>query len=163
MKLCSKCNTKPAVVFLTRIEGEKSFPEGYCLSCAKELNIGPINDMLKQLNINDENIDEVTNEMMETMDGIIGEDGQIDAQALNEKMEEILPGGAATFPFLNNLFGQQAQEGEHIVAEEVDENKSKEKKKKQKKTNKHKFLDGYCTNLTERAREGAIAGAPAIR
>ena len=53
MKMCSRCNKRPAVVFVTRVEGEKTYPEGYCIKCAKELNIGPINQMLESMNLNE--------------------------------------------------------------------------------------------------------------
>ena len=160
MKLCSRCNKRPAVVFVTRVEGEKSYPEGFCLKCAKELNIGPINQMLEQMNISDDNMDEINSELMEAMDGIIDDDGRIDAQALSDKMDEIIPGGAATFPFMNNMTGNIPDDGtEHIVAEEVDgkDSESDERlKRRGKKSNKFKFLDGYCTNLTARAAAGEI-------
>lgn len=159
MKLCSRCNKRPAVVFVTRVEGEKSYPEGFCLKCAKELNIGPINQMLEQMNISDDNMDEINSELMEAMDGIIDEDGRIDAQALSDKMDEIIPGGAATFPFMNNMTATPDDGTEHIIAEEVDgkDSDSDERPKRRgKKSNKFKFLDGYCTNLTARAAAGEI-------
>ena len=147
-------------MFVTRVEGEKSYPEGFCLKCAKELNIGPINQMLEQMNISDDNMDEINSELMEAMDGIIDDDGRIDAQALSDKMDEIIPGGAATFPFMNNMTGNIPDDGtEHIVAEEVDgkDSESDERSKRRgKKSNKFKFLDGYCTNLTARAAAGEI-------
>ena len=161
MKLCSRCNKRPAVVFVTRVEGEKSFPEGFCLKCAKELNIGPINQMLEQMNISDENMEEINSELMEAMDGIIDDDGKIDAQALNDKMDDLIPGGAATFPFMKDLMGGVSDDGtEHIVAEEVGDGDDKEPsdkpKRRGKKSSKYRFLDGYCTNLTARAAAGEI-------
>lgn len=156
MKLCSRCNERPAIVFVTRVEGDKTIPEGYCLKCAKDLNIGPINDMLKDMNISDENMEEINDEMMNMMDGFFDENGQLDAQALNDKMDEIMPGGAATFPF--NMFGKNQNnkdEGEHIVAEEVGGSDEKSKKRS-KALKKFKFLEGYCNNLTRRAAEGKI-------
>ena len=137
MKLCSRCNKRPAVVFVTRVEGEKSFPEGFCLKCAKELNIGPINQMLEQMNISDENMEEINSELMEAMDGIIDDDGKIDAQALNDKMDDLIPGGAATFPFMKDLMGGVSDDGtEHIVAEEVGDGDDKEPSDKPKRRGK---------------------------
>ena len=100
MKLCSKCNERPAVVFITRVEGDKSYPEGFCLKCAKELNIGPINDMLKSMNIPDEAMGELNESLSDVMSGIIDDEtGEFNEEAINEKLDEFMPGGAATFPF----------------------------------------------------------------
>ncbi|MGN0557512.1 MAG: AAA family ATPase, partial [Acutalibacteraceae bacterium] len=157
MKLCNRCKKRPASVFVTRMEGDKTYPEGYCLKCAKELNIGPINEMLEGMNITEENFDEINNGIMEAMEGLVDENGMLDMNALGDKMEDIIPGGAATFPFVNNSFG-----GEHITAEPVPEEPDEKPKSpferhaKQKKPSKFKFLDGYCNNLTRRAAEGKI-------
>ena len=74
MKLCSKCNERPAVVFITRVEGDKSYPEGFCLKCARELNIGPINDMLNSMNLPEETMAELNESISDMMEGIIDEE-----------------------------------------------------------------------------------------
>ena len=74
MKLCSKCNERPAVVFITRVEGDKSYPEGFCLKCARELNIGPINDMLNSMNLPEEAMAELNESLSDVMEGIIDEE-----------------------------------------------------------------------------------------
>ena len=105
MKICSKCKERPAVVFITRVEGDKSYPEGFCLKCAKELNIGPINDMLKSMNIPEDAMAELNESLSDVMEGIIDEEtGEINEEAVNEKLDEFIPGGAATFPFFKNIF-----------------------------------------------------------
>ncbi len=163
MKLCNKCNERPAVVFITRVEGEKTYPEGYCLKCAKELNIGPINDMLKSMNIPDDAMDELNENLGDVMDGIIDDEtGEINEEAVEEKLDEFIPGGAATFPFFKNIFPSKQQPVQNsdgsVDAEITQENpeKVKPKSKQRQKPKKFKFLEGYCTNLTRRAAEGLI-------
>ena len=161
MKLCNKCNERPAVVFITRVEGEKTYPEGYCLKCAKELNIGPINDMLKSMNIPEDAMDELNENLGDVMEGIIDEEtGEINEQAVEEKLDEFIPGGAATFPFFKNIFPnkQPAENADGSIDAEVTQEKEDKQKNKQQrqKPKKFKFLEGYCTNLTRRASEGLI-------
>ena len=159
MKLCNRCNKRPAVIFITRMEGNRSYPEGYCIKCAKELNIPPVNDLLKSMNISEEELEQMNEEMMQVMEEMVDpESGQVDSQALQEKLDEFIPGGAATFPFLQNLFENQmqnqAEQSDSYVAEAVEKGMPKQEQKNKKK--KFKFLDGYCTNLTERAKNGQI-------
>ena len=159
MKLCNRCNKRPAVIFITRMEGNRSYPEGYCIKCAKELNIPPVNDLLKSMNISEEEFEQMNEEMMQVMEEMVDpESGQVDSQALQEKLDEFIPGGAATFPFLQNLFENQIQnqveQPDSYVAEAVEKDRPKQEQKNKKK--KFKFLDGYCTNLTERAKNGQI-------
>ena len=51
---CARCQKRPAVVFITRLEAGKTVNEGLCLICAKELGIKPINDILKKMGVSDE-------------------------------------------------------------------------------------------------------------
>ena len=71
MKLCNRCNKRPAVIFITRMEGSRSYPEGYCIKCAKELNIPPVNDLLKSMNISEEELEQMNEEMMQVMEEMI--------------------------------------------------------------------------------------------
>ena len=119
LKLCSKCKKRPAVIFLSD-PNNGGTPQGLCLSCAKELNIKPVDDMLQKMNITDENIDQISDQFMEimSMDGMDGEDFEL--------------GGAPAFPFLNNIFGGAPFETENAEPE-TEEEKGKEKSKKDKK------------------------------
>lgn len=164
--VCSRCKKRPAVVFIARTEGEKTYNEGFCLRCAKELNLGPVNDMLKKFGVSDDDLDQMDEQlgaMMGEMEGMMGEDGTFD------------PGGAATFPFFKNLFGgapaagedggedAEADEGEAIIPVESDDGADASKGsaprgKKGKKTpdKKRRFLSQYCTDLTARAKNGEL-------
>ena len=86
MKLCSKCKKRPAVVFIGDAANPGKAPDGLCLVCAKEAGIKPIDDMLKSMNISDENIEELTEQMMEAMGGMSPEDMMM---SLSENGEEL--------------------------------------------------------------------------
>ncbi|HCC34223.1 MAG TPA: chaperone ClpB, partial [Ruminococcaceae bacterium] len=151
LRICSRCKKRPAVIFITRVEGDKSTPEGVCIQCAKELGIKPIDDMLKSMDIPDEDIDAMNDQLMQLMDTIKTDEGS---------PEEFSPGGAATFPFLKNIFGENSGDAPAGAnRNRPDELKSAEtqtRKNRQDKSKKRKYLDAYCTNLTKRAAEGNL-------
>ena len=93
LMLCSRCKKRTAVVFITRMEGDKPVNDGLCLVCAKELGIKPVDDLLDKFGITDEDVEQMDQQLGELMNP--GEDGE----------DAFTPGGAATFPFLQNLFG----------------------------------------------------------
>ena len=140
MMLCSKCKKRPAVVFVTRTDGNESQNEGFCLSCAKELGIKPVNDMLEKFGISDEDMEQMESQMTEMLAMAEEEGGGEDGFS---------PGGAPSFPFLQNLFGGPRPEGANPA-----EGKAKAKGDKPEK--KRKFLDLYCNDLTAKAREGRM-------
>ena len=147
-QLCSKCKKNVAVVFITRADNGQNINEGLCLKCAKNLGIPQVNEMMRRMGITDEDLDNLSNEMMgafggaENLDGIDGGDGDDDDA-----------GKTATFPFLNRFFGAQNGEAAH---EGEGENNRPRSEKKGEKGSKHKFLDNYCINLSERARLGKL-------
>ena len=149
--LCSKCKMRPAVIFMTKMDGDKqSDSEGLCLKCAME-STGPIKQMMENMGITEDDVDEMS-EQFGAMMGM-GDDG-----------EGFEPGGIPTFPFLQGMMGKKDAAEEDAVAETeaASENDSKDKKgknpkeKSAKNNKKRKFLPLYCTNLTQRAREGKI-------
>ncbi len=141
--LCSRCKKRMAVVFVTKIEGEKTINEGLCLTCAKELGIKPVNDLVEQMGITDDEMENVSKELMEFMGGE------------NEEMFE--PGGATTFPFLQNLFtsgGDNRNQDADVKRNAERDRKAKRDKKEQESKRKH--LSAYCDDLTQKARDGKI-------
>jgi len=142
--ICTRCKKRPAVVFITRMDGDKSVNDGLCLVCAKELGIKPVDELLEKFGITEEDMEQMEEQLGELMDPNSEEDG-------------FTPGGAATFPFLQNLFGNfpgSAKEGKSSVENDsADDKASKSQKKKEKR---RKFLSTYCTDLTARARNGEI-------
>ncbi len=141
MKLCSKCKKRPAVVFISDPTNSSGTPQGLCLVCAKESGIKPIDDMLKKMNISDEDIEQMSEQFMDIMALSENDDDIEDAFSL---------GTAPAFPFLNNIFGNPEKSD--------DSKKSAEKQgEKEKPKNKRKrFLEQFCTNLTEKARSGSL-------
>ena len=141
-KMCNKCKARPAVVFVNRIEGDASTMEGYCFPCAKELGIKPIDDMLMNLNIPQEDIEAMTEQLANGLQGM--EDIDLDG------ME---PGGAQAFPFLQSIFGDVLKPNEDGEDKKAPKGKAAKEKAKEKK---NKYLSTYCTNLTKRARDGEL-------
>ena len=140
MNLCSRCQKRPAVVFVTRMEGEKTFNEGYCLTCAKELNIKPVTDMLDKFGVDEEDLEQMESQMNEMMNG----------ELIDEGDENFSPGGAPVFPFLQNLFGGAPNGGE------MPPKKEKGGKAREKQEKKRRFLSQYCNDLTQKAKDGKI-------
>ena len=146
--MCSKCGIRPAVIFMTRMDGEKSSKqEGLCLKCAME-STGPIKQMMENMGITEDDYDAMS-EQFGAMMGM-GDDG-----------EGFEPGGVPTFPFMQGLMkNQQNDEGFTDVDEDAPDNNSRNDKKSrskgERKNKKLKFLPLYCTDLTKRAREGKI-------
>ena len=153
MKLCYKCKKRPAVVFIQGMNqnGQQvGDVNGLCLVCAKEMGIQPINDMLKNMNISDEEIDAMSEQFM----GLMNPD-EMGLDVSDDEEDNVFSfGGAQTFPFLNGIFGNINKAGEAGSAEkETDE---KDKKKDKKKTKKRKFISQFCTDLTAKARNGEL-------
>ena len=149
LMLCSRCKKRTAVVFITRMEGDKPVNDGLCLVCAKELGIKPVDDLLDKFGITDEDVEQMDQQLGELMNP--GEDGE----------DAFTPGGAATFPFLQNLFGNMnngragAQDGAAAGGAPGQPASSQDKAGK-KKEKKRKFLSTYCTDLTAKARRGEL-------
>ena len=155
IKMCSRYKKRPAVVYVSRVEDGKTINDGYCIQCAKELNIGPINDMLKNMNISDEEIENMNNGITEMMKEFVNpETGEFDASAIEEQFGNMF-GGMSPMSIVNGMTPSPDSEGlEEVLAEPVEDDDTDKKQKKNKKKRKFKFLDSYCTNLTERARKG---------
>ena len=132
--LCSRCKKNVAVVFITKIEGEKQVNEGLCLTCARELGIQPLDNILKSMNIDESQLEEIN-------------------EGLSE-MQSMMEGGENPFAALGNLMSEEApteESAEEEPAHDHVKTKTEEKRRKKKKA-----LDTYGTNLTERARMGEI-------
>ena len=142
MKLCYKCKKRPAVVFISDPNNASADPQGLCLVCAKETGIKPIDDMLKKMNISDEDIEQMSEQFMDIMSIAETEEGE-DAFSL---------GTAPAFPFLNNIFGVPQKEDKSENAEKNDDKTEKGKHKNKKR----RYLDQYCINLTEKAKSGKL-------
>ena len=136
MIMCSRCHKRVAVVFVRSLQNGEDKQEGFCIKCAKELGIKPLDDIIAQTGMDTETIERLNDQMQAMIDS-----GDLD---MSEDM-----GKAPLFNF-SKLMG------------EGDKNR-KEREKKSKKTDgetaeepEYKYLTNYCTNLTERAKEGKL-------
>lgn len=170
--MCSRCNSRPAVMFISTMSGNERKSEGLCIKCAKELGLPQVNEYLKQMGISEDDFDTAV-ESLFGEDGLIGEDmlnqfgiggdprkeeasdpsddDEIPDSPDNAKDDDNLfeRGGAGTMPnFLKNLFGSPDK------GKESDEKKTR--KKSEKPDKRRKCLETFCTNLTRRAKEGKI-------
>ena len=142
-KLCTKCKKNVAVVFITKIENGVTMNEGFCLKCARGLGIPQIDSAVKQIGFSEEDLDNLSEEMS----------GMFAQMEEGDEGDDEVDSRTATFPLVNQMFGAS-----NIPAkkEESAEGGNENGEKAKKKTNKHKFLDAYCMNLTGRAREGKL-------
>ena len=162
--LCVRCKKRPAIVFVQKLEAGEAKSEGYCLSCARELGIKPVDDIMKQFGISDQDL-----EAMEERFAGMMENGDMDPAAMMQQLGmmapqddadgdeapdddtdeggdgDFTPGGNATFPF--GIFGGRRK---------TEEAPEKEVKSKNDRGKKRKFLDNYCENLTRKARDGKL-------
>ncbi|MBR2636604.1 MAG: ATP-dependent Clp protease ATP-binding subunit [Oscillospiraceae bacterium] len=146
--MCSRCKKRVAVVFMTRMENGQTVNEGLCLQCARELGIGPVNELMDKMGITEEEMDNMNEQLMSMMDSE-GADFEADPDD-----PDFMPGGAQTFPFLQQMFGNFGQQ--QGSAPSSNEPKKEKKAKKEKKESKRKFLDAYCSDLTGKARAGRL-------
>lgn len=133
--MCSRCKKRLAVVFVTRVEGDKTYNEGLCIKCAKELGVKPIDDIISKMGISEEELDAMMDEVSDLIpydeEGDNGDEGR--APAINF---------GALFP------GMQKPQGE--------KSEDKGEKKDAKKDPARKFLTQFCQNLSEKAKEGKV-------
>ncbi len=145
--LCERCKKRPAMIYIQSNEGGQTKSKGYCLTCAKELGIKPVDDMMKQMGIDDEALKAMEEQMDSFMQDNMDENGDFNFGKMFGGMgmgmpggdfdeEDFEQGGSPTIPFGND--------------------DSKDGKKDKKKKNKRKFLEQYCENLTRKASDGKI-------
>ncbi len=151
MMMCTRCKKRPAVVFVSgSTDAQQS--QGYCLVCAKELGIKPVNDLMEKMGITEEMMESMESELssLMSMDGAMM---PIDDDDENGDENGFTQGGAATFPFLKNIF--QGANGEETTKEQ-EETDTSSRKTDDKKKKKRKYLNMYCTNLTGKAKNGEL-------
>ena len=148
--VCIRCQKRPAIIFIQRMDNGQMKQEGYCLHCARELHIKPVDDLMKQFGMSDQDLDNMENRMESMMEEMGdanplsmmmnmangGEDADPDSMD-----EDLIPGSNATFPL--GFTSSEKQDGD----------KKGSDRKNGKKPPKRKFLDTYCENLTRKARE----------
>ncbi len=150
--VCIRCQKRPAIIFVQRMENGQMKNEGYCLHCARELHIKPVEDLMHQFGMSDEDMDNME-DRMEQMMGELGEGANPFSMMMNglnpdggepETDEDLVQGSSATFPI-----GMSSKES-------AQSDKKTDPHKNGKKPPRRKFLDTYCENLTKKAREGRL-------
>ena len=127
--ICSKCKQRPAVIFITKMEGDKTTNEGLCIKCAMEMNVGPIKQIMDNMGITEDQLDDM-NEQMEQMMESMGDDFEL--------------GGASTFPFMQNMGMMPMGTSDEDVKDSDNKKTNKRDKKKQgTKNDKRKMLSLY--------------------
>ena len=154
MMLCSRCKKRPAVVFITAMQGDKKKNEGLCLVCAKEMHVPQIDEYMKQMGISDDELEQISNQMMDMMDGENFEMGGSDVmpQFIQNIMKD--PG-----KILDNF--KNAADGENLPkstddAAQGDFTETPRRERRSKRKKELKFLGNYCTNLSQRAADGKL-------
>ena len=146
--MCSRCGKNVAIIFITKIENGVTKNEGLCLKCARELHIKPVDDVINKMGISDEELDNISGDMLTAMNGVE------ELTASDDDDGSADDGKTATFPFLNRLFGGPGNTAQDSGASPTSDKPKTETKEAPK--GKRKFLDNYCIDLTGRAREGKL-------
>ncbi len=152
--LCSQCKKNVAVIFITKIENGKTINEGLCLKCARKLGIKPIDDMMKRMGVTEEDLENMTEEMMGLFENTEEERASEDEGDDEEEMSR-----TATFPFLSKLFGGERESQLPQPSEPPgggEKSEPPERPEKPPRREKKKFLDTYCLNLTQKARDHGL-------
>ena len=154
MMLCSRCKKRPAVVFITAMQGDKKKNDGLCLVCAKEMHMPQIDEYMKQMGISDEELEQISNQMMDMMNGDSFEMGG--SGVMPQFLQNMIKDTGKALESLQN--GGVPAKGDEDVPQadytEVPDSPRRERRSKRKK--ELKFLGNYCTNLSQRAADGKL-------
>jgi ATP-dependent Clp protease ATP-binding subunit ClpA len=151
--LCVRCNKRPAIVFVQRMENGQMKQEGFCLHCAREMHIKPVDDLMKQFGMSEQDMDNMETHMENMLEEMGGEGGNPFSMMMRMQNgdgedapegdeDDFTPGGNATFPLSVEARGEQDKGGN--------------RNKNGKKPPRRKFLDTYCENLTAKAKAGKL-------
>ena len=167
MMMCSKCNKRPAVVFVSSTANE-SDTKGYCLVCAKDMGIKPVTDIMEKMGISEDDLDNLQGQMdnlmesgllpdnmpgMDEIGNIFGNDEDNENDDEEDGDGSFSRGGAPVFPFLKNMFSsKKPSDDEKDKTQKTTSNSSQKRTPKRKRKN----IDAYCTDLTRKARDGKL-------
>ncbi len=139
---CSRCHVRPAVIFMNKEVNGKPVQEGYCIQCAKELDIKPIDSILKQMGLSDDDLENMSSELDSLLPDVSGED-----DGDGDENDE----GRAPAIDLNAVFnGGEKRPAPRATGDDRRKASGAEQKRKRK------CLDAFCIDLTSRAREGKL-------
>ncbi len=158
MMMCSICKENYAVVFITKIVDGKQNQEGLCLSCAKKQGIQPVNQLIEQTGMSEDDIDNLNKQMGSLFDNMDMDMGNVEPVGNNGANNKVNP----FFNFINRAFPKNEENNDESdvqkgPADERDnKNGTRTKTQEKKSLKKKKFLDMYGSNLTDMAREDKI-------
>ena len=147
-QLSSRGHERPAVVFIQKMENDKVVPEGLCIKCARELNVGSINQMIDQLGLSDEELEQASEQMSQFMENM----QDFDFGSLGDMFNQDNMDGAQTLPFAS-LFDNESKDD---ATPKTGKKGAKKRGKKGRQEDTRKFLNNYCNNLTAKAKKGEI-------
>ena len=151
--MCSRCGKNVAIIFITKVENGEQKQEGLCLKCARELHIKPVDDVIDKMGLTDDDIDNLSGDMMSALSEGFDNIPQIDPDSDEDSDDE---GKTATFPFLNKIFGQNESSSGNGTERDSKEEPAKNGAGKGGRQTKRKYLDNFCINLSQRAQEGKL-------
>jgi len=160
MMMCSACNKNIAVVFVTKIINGKQTQEGLCLSCAKKQGIQPLNQIIEQTGMSEEDIDNLNKQVNNMVDDI-----DIDSMLEDSENENQGDMGNLFFNFFNKAFPQNKESVDESSSDPKKRNRNDDRQAKnttrtktqdKKSSKKKKFLDMYGINLTDKAKCGEV-------
>ena len=150
--LCSRCGKNVAVIFITKLENGQSKNEGLCLKCARELHIKPVDDIINKMGLSDEDLEGLAGDMTNALNGAEELLNMDNADGGDDEDD----GKTATFPFLSRLFGGPAAQNNGQNNREEQPSRPQGQPGQPSRPTKHKFLNNYCIDLTERAAQGKL-------
>lgn len=159
MPMCSRCGKNIAVVFVSKIENGVASSEGLCLKCAKEVGLKPVDGLMEQMGITEEDLENITTEMSSLESMMPEGDGDDETKPAepspgDESSEDM--GRTRAYPFLDQLFGSPRQPSQEGEEDGESTGIKRDEPKIDRKSKKRKFIVNYCTDLTARAREGRL-------
>ncbi len=154
MMLCSRCKKRPAVVFITAMQGNKKKNDGLCLVCAKEMHVPQIDEYMKQMGISDEELEQISNQMMDMMDGDNFEMGGSDI--MPQFIQNIMKDPGKVLDNFKNAVDRENLPKSTDDAAQGDFTETPRRERRSKRKKELKFLGNYCTNLSQRAADGKL-------
>ena len=150
--LCVRCKKNQAVLFVSRMENGEMKSEGYCLKCAKELGMKPIDDVLNNLGLREEDLDAICEQANELLGGELMNVDQDNSNIGETGTENILR------RLYGNLFPHGLQRSENPSQEQARPNGPNRQPRQNGKESEKKFLNAFCIDLTSKAKAGQLDG-----
>ena len=151
--LCVRCKKNQAVLFVSRMENGEMKSEGYCLKCAKELGMKPIDDVLNNLGLREEDLDAICEQANELLGGELMNVDQSNDNIGETGTDNILR------RLYGNLFPHAMQKSDSPSRESAGPSGPNPNRQRQAaKGPEKKYLNAFCIDLTAKAKAGQLDG-----